>query len=556
MKTRHAWAAAGAAVLLSACGGGGGAAGTGSPSGGGSSQPKPYVEPSPLPSAKSAERLCLAPRAASLIDPFTGQPYGDKPGTLDTEKQWVRSYVNDTYLWYQDVVGPDPALFKVGGTVSYTTPATNRSQLVTMSSSYDVLDTYFNSLRTFQITASGAPKDQFHFTYLTTDWVNLSTAGSSVGFGFQLAFSNSSSSRSAVVAYVNPGTPAAAAGMDRGMQILSVNGVAVSSSNDVGTLNEGLFYPQAGKSYTFGISDASGTRSITLTAAQVVSAPVQRVQTLPAPNNMVGYLQFNDHIAPAEGQLIAAVQQLKAANGGAGISDLALDLRYNGGGLLDIASELAYMVAGAQRTQGKTFERENFNDKNPFGLSVADATTPFLSQSQGYSAPPGQQLPQLGLGRVFVLTGPGTCSASEAIINGLNGVGVQVVLIGSTTCGKPYGFLPQDNCGVTYFTIQFKGVNQAGFGDYADGFVPGGSGSPANRLPGCVVADDLDHALGDPREAQLATALQYRATGSCAPAAAALGRQLAQARPAGDLQLVRGAARENRLYRPRAGQRD
>ena len=49
---------------------------------------------------------------------------------------------------------------------------------------------------------------------------------------------------------------------------------------------------------------------------------------------------------------------------------------------------------------------------------------------------------------------------------------MQVILIGGTTCGKPYGFYPQDNCGTTYFSIEFKGVNNQGFGDYPDGFSP------------------------------------------------------------------------------------
>ena len=50
---------------------------------------------------------------------------------------------------------------------------------------------------------------------------------------------------------------------------------------------------------------------------------------------------------------------------------------------------------------------------------------------------------------------------------------MQVIEIGSTTCGKPYGFYPQDNCGTTYFSIEFRGVNDQGFGDYTDGFSPG-----------------------------------------------------------------------------------
>jgi carboxyl-terminal processing protease len=117
---------------------------------------------------------------------------------------------------------------------------------------------------------------------------------------------------------------------------------------------------------------------------------------------------------------------------------------------------------------------------------------------------------------VFVLTGEGTCSASESIINGLRGVDVQVIQIGSTSCGKPYGFYPQDNCGTTYFSIEFRGINAKGFGDYADGF------TPANRpdiggvsVPGCSVADDFTHALGDQAESRFAAALAYRIGQSC-----------------------------------------
>ncbi len=188
------------------------------------------------------------------------------------------------------------------------------------------------------------------------------------------------------------------------------------------------------------------------------------VKTLPAPNNMVGYMLFNDHIATAESELIAAINNCKAAN----ITDLVLDIRYNGGGYLDIASELAYMIGGSAITPGAYFERLQFNDRNPFN----PVTTPFHTTSQNFDVPAGQALPTLNLSRVYVLTTADTCSASEAIVNGLRGAGVAVNLIGGTTCGKPYGFYPRDNCSTTYFTIQFKGVNNAGFGDYPEGFTP------------------------------------------------------------------------------------
>jgi hypothetical protein len=114
------------------------------------------------------------------------------------------------------------------------------------------------------------------------------------------------------------------------------------------------------------------------------------------------------------------------------------------------------------------------------------------------------------------LTGGSTCSASEAIINGLRGVGVEVIQIGETTCGKPYGFYPTGNCGTTYFTVQLKGVNDAGFGDYTDGFTPSGSSSGTSTSPpGCPVADQFEHRLGDADEARFATALYYRDNASC-----------------------------------------
>ena len=76
------------------------------------------------------------------------------------------------------------------------------------------------------------------------------------------------------------------------------------------------------------------------------------------------------------------------------------------------------------------------------------------------------------MSRVFVLASGGTASASEAFINGLRGIDVEVILIGANTRGKPYGFYGIDNCSTTYFTIQFKGSNAKGFGEYSDGFIP------------------------------------------------------------------------------------
>jgi hypothetical protein len=117
--------------------------------------------------------------------------------------------------------------------------------------------------------------------------------------------------------------------------------------------------------------------------------------------------------------------------------------------------------------------------------------------------------------RVFILSTGRTCSASESVINGLRGIDVEVVLIGDTTCGKPFGFFPEDNCGTTYFTIQIQSVNDKGFGAYQDGFSPVASPNFDDELPGCVVADDLAQPLGSTNEPLLAAALSYMVDGSC-----------------------------------------
>ena len=86
-------------------------------------------------------------------------------------------------------------------------------------------------------------------------------------------------------------------------------------------------------------------------------------------------------VATSERLLVDAFNQFKAQ----GVQDLVLDIRYNGGGTLAIASELAYMVAGANATSGKVFEKLEFNRKNPFGVTDAEASTPFVTDRIGIS---------------------------------------------------------------------------------------------------------------------------------------------------------------------------
>jgi C-terminal processing protease CtpA/Prc len=496
------YAALALTAAVAGCGGGGGDAASGG--GGPPLANNGWRAGTFLPAASFAGK-CVNPRSGT--DPQTGLPYNEALGTATDENNFLRSWSNDLYLWYNEIVDRDPGL--------YTTPD------------------YFGVLKTTQTTTSGAPKDKFHFTYSTADWLALSQSGVEAGYGAIWAVVANLPPRRIVVAYTEPGSPASSSGaFGRGVEVLRVDGVDVVNSNtqaDINVFVGGLYPDSTGEQHTFTLRDRAGAqRTVTLTSAAVTKTPVPVSSVLNFNGRRVGYLLFNDHILTAEQPLITAVEQMRTAP----INDLVLDLRYNGGGYLFLASQLAYMIAGPARASGQTFERLQFNDKHTSIDPVTGQTLtpmPFLSTSSN-----NQPLPTLNLPRVYVLTGGTTCSASESIINGLRGVGVQVIQIGSTTCGKPYGFYPKDNCGTTYFSIQFKGVNAAGFGDYTDGFAPSNApGSGGTRVPGqgCSVADDFADDLGALTEDRLQAALNQTIGASCP---APTGQKPSFTKPAND----------------------
>jgi carboxyl-terminal processing protease len=541
---RCAWlvlALAPATSLLSSCGGGGGGSGGTAPVAPVAPVAPPIAAPSTTwvqgqfsPQAKFAA-LCVTPRTG--IDPVSQQAYADRQGNLLDELNWLRSWINDLYLWYGAVPDQNPA--------NFTTDAA-----------------YFAVLKTTATTASGNPEDRFHFTYPTAVWESLEQSGVEAGYGADFVILSGTPPRNVVVAYTEPGSQAAMApaSLGRGAKLLAIDGVDLVNANDqasVDTLNAGLSPQTVGETHTFSVLDPGLTnpRTVTLVSGDVTVSPVQNVHTIAtAAGNTVGYMLFNDHLATAESALVTAFTQLQNA----GVQDLVLDIRYNGGGLLDIASEVAYMIAGPNPTSGQTFEVTQFNDKY---LSVDPVTgtaiTPlgFHATAQGFSVPVGTVLPTLNLPRVFVLTGSGTCSASESIINSLQGVNVQVIQIGSTTCGKPYGFYPADNCGTTYFSIQFRGLNAKNFGDYTDGFTPANTMSTQGvPVPGCSVADDFTHALGDSAEGLLASALAYQASGVCpvAPSGVVVPPALAAGAyvpPMANGRVVKSLWQQNRIPR-------
>ncbi len=487
-------------ILLFAAGCGGG--GNNAPAG--NNQPPPSGSTGPTwtagvyeASSRFADR-CETVRTGLDLE---GNPFPDRAGSTLEENFWLRSWTHETYLWNDEVTDRNPA--------NYSNPVS-----------------YFNILKTNATTSSGKPKDDFHFSQPTEEFLRERNSTPTAEYGASLIAYSVTPPRDFRVIYTEPGTPASDLVMGvpnliRGTKILEVDGVDLVNADtdaEIEILNDGLFPASAGELHTFVVQDpgAVGTRTIMMISENLAPPAVNRTAIINTPTGDVGYALVNTFSPFASEQQIAnAIDDMATA----GVSDLVLDLRYNGGGLLAISAQLAYMVAGSAQTSGKDFERLRFNDDangvNPV-TGETDNSSPFYSTGLGFSLPNGTLLPSLNLNRVFILATDWTCSASEAVINGLRGIDVEVILIGRTTCGKPYGFYPEDNCGETYYTIQFQGVNEKGFGDYADGFVPMNSSATFGvKLPGCVVDDDLDHELGDENEALLAAALQYREFGTC-----------------------------------------
>jgi carboxyl-terminal processing protease len=487
------------ALLLSACGG--------------DSPPEKWKE-GEFADADSYKNQCQSPRTGS--SKITGIPFPDQKGSRLDEKNFLRSWSQETYLWYKELPDIDPA-------------------------NSDTPQVYFDKLKTSAKTSSGKAKDNFHFSEPTEDseaW----EAGMTYGYGLHLKVYSTIPPRSFFVSDVEVGSPAANAGIKRGDQILELDNVSLISDNTtagINTLNGALFPDALNEAHSFTLQHTGETTSytVTLVSAEVDVTAVPVAKVITQGEDKIGYIQFNTFIENAQDEWVDAVQDLKDA----GVSDLVLDLRYNGGGLISIASMVSYMIGGSN-VAGKTFIQYVANDQyaadQPYSFSVNGI----------YGVNNNVALPSFNFNRVYILTTSGTCSASELIVNSLRGAGVEVFLIGDSTCGKPYGFTPEDNCGTTYYTIQFTGINAKGFGEYSDGFVPSNTDNGLDLVRGCEVTDDITHALGDPDEAVLSTALNFRTTGLCAITGSGVSKLQKNQGPVVDGQLIRSSREEISIF--------
>lgn len=422
-------------AMLASCGGGGGGGSSGN---GGQT-------PTPTPAPPSAGTDC----------------------SLTARKSWALGQLQEWYLF--------PTLFNAGANpASYTT----------------LLD-YVDAL---VAPARAAGRDRY-FTYTTSiaEENAYYQQGASAGFGFRLNYQASQ----VLVSEAFEGAPALAQGIDRGTEILQINGQSVASllaSGGAGAVIQALGPDTVGTTRSLVVRDPSGVqRTVTVAKANYSLDPVSNrygAKVLTDGAKKVGYINLRTFIDSANTDLTTAFADFKAQ----GVTELIIDLRYNGGGLLSVAERLGNLMALGRG--GQVFGYMTFRDSK----AGENETTLFSVLAQ--SIAPTKI--------AFIGTG-GTASASELIINAMVPyLGTNMALVGGNTYGKPVGQIALDRaaCDDRLRAIAFKFDNSAHQGEYYNGL--------ATTVPvTCRASDDLLHPLGDNNEGMIKASLDFLAGRGC-----------------------------------------
>ncbi len=360
---------------------------------------------------------------------------------------------------------------------------------------YGTVDDYIDALTA---TARSQRKDRY-FTYLTSIKAENAyyDAGTSGGFGVRLSYDTAA--RRVYVSEAFEGAPALAAGIDRGAEILAIgtssaNLATVSSimaANGTNGIFDALGPDTPGTTRVLRVTGGGGgQRDVTVSKAEYTLTPISSrygVQILTDNGRQIGYVNLRTFIGTADPALRAAFARFRAA----GITQVIVDLRYNGGGAIDIAELFSDLLGGGRSTadvQSRTVFRpeKSSNDRIKY----------YAPQSQSIAAT-----------RIAFIGTGGTASASELVINAsIPYLQMNAGLIGTNTYGKPVGQIARDQsaCDDRLRVVALKTQNAAWQGDYYNGLADTVQAS-------CRATDDINYPMGDPREASTKAAIDFLA---------------------------------------------
>lgn len=366
--------------------------------------------------------------------------------------------LNVYYLWKDDV--PNLSDTKFG----------TQQELYSFLNGYSKPETLFQSL---------LYKPQDRFSWIVDDYLELegqlqgTTNNNGVEFGLSRKFEGSSEIFG-WVRYIIPNSDASTKDIKRGDIFYGVNGTQLTVNNW-----QSLLYG-SNNDYTLNMADiiagviTPNGKTVALTKTVLDENPILVNKVITSGTHKIGYLMYNGFYSNYDNQLNDAFGTLKSD----GITDLVLDLRYNGGGSIQTATRLASMITG--NFTGQVFSKEQWNDKieSYFAANDPESLKNYFVDKMG-STP----INSVNMTRIYILTSESTASASELVINGLKPY-INVIQIGDVTVGKNVGSVtlydsptfgkekrnPRHRYAMQPLVLKI--VNAAGYGDYQSGLVP------------------------------------------------------------------------------------
>lgn len=366
--------------------------------------------------------------------------------------------MNLHYLWQKDVGNLSDTRFK------------NQSELNNFMSSYTPTSLFQSLL--YQPQTIDRYSLIFEDYTVLEEWLTGTESNNGMTYGLTYK-DQTKTSLYGWVRYVAPNSNAASKNVERGMLFYAVNNTPLSLSNYSQLLGQ--------NSYTIQLADYNGGaitpngKEISLTKTSTSENPVFMNKVIDAGDKKIGYLMYNAFYNSHDITLNNAFASFKSNN----ITDLVLDLRYNGGGSIQSAKRLASMITG--QFTNKVFSKQRWNAKVQDHIIKTDGAAAL--EELFVDTIDGTPINSLNLNKVYILTGPGTASSSELVINCLKPY-ITVVQIGTKTVGKNVGsitlydaidFSKEKRSDKHKYAIQpivVQTENADGFGQYELGISP------------------------------------------------------------------------------------